>query len=143
MTAFLALIRKDLLVFFQDRRAVLMTFVAPILIGSFFGYVFGGTSRSGEPGKITSPGSRSGKGRGRQRSDRQAERGKIIVWYSLPPWTKPAAWFRKGKAPSQSSFPIISAGPHHAPSSTRRKAESSLIFQTLRTRLKPAWSREC
>lgn len=53
MTAFLALVRKDLLVFFQDRRAVLMTFVAPILIGSFFGYVFGGTSKSNNPGRIT------------------------------------------------------------------------------------------
>jgi ABC-2 type transport system permease protein len=30
-----------------------MSFVAPILIGSFFGYVFGGQSRSGEQGKVT------------------------------------------------------------------------------------------
>ena len=42
MIAFLALIRKDLRIFFQDRRAVIMSFVAPILIGTFFGYVFGG-----------------------------------------------------------------------------------------------------
>lgn len=53
MTAFLALIRKDIRIFFQDRRAVIMSFVAPILIGSFFGYVFGGTSRSGESGRTT------------------------------------------------------------------------------------------
>jgi ABC-2 type transport system permease protein len=53
MTAFLALIRKDLRIFFQDRRAVIMSFVAPILIGSFFGYVFGGMSRSGDPGRTT------------------------------------------------------------------------------------------
>ncbi len=53
MTTLLALIRKDLLIFFQDRRAVIMSFVAPILIGSFFGYVFGGQSRSGEQGKVT------------------------------------------------------------------------------------------
>lgn len=53
MTAFLALIRKDLRIFLQDRRAVIMSFVAPILIGSFFGYVFGGTSRSKDPGKVT------------------------------------------------------------------------------------------
>ena len=44
MTAFLALVRKDIRIFLQDRRAVIMSFVAPILIGSFFGYVFGGTS---------------------------------------------------------------------------------------------------
>jgi len=50
MIAFLALIRKDLRIFFQDRRAVIMSFVAPILIGTFFGYVFGGDgSRYNEP----------------------------------------------------------------------------------------------
>jgi ABC-2 type transport system permease protein len=49
MTAFLALIRKDIRIFFQDRRAVIMSFLAPILIGSFFGYVFGGISRNGDP----------------------------------------------------------------------------------------------
>jgi ABC-2 type transport system permease protein len=53
MTAFLALIRKDIRIFFQDRRAVIMSFAAPILIGSFFGYVFGGMSRSSDPGRIT------------------------------------------------------------------------------------------
>lgn len=52
MTTLLALIRKDLLIFFQDRRAVIMSFIAPILIGSFFGYVFGGQSRSEEMGKV-------------------------------------------------------------------------------------------
>jgi ABC-2 type transport system permease protein len=52
MITLLALIRKDLRIFFQDRRAVIMSFVAPILIGSFFGYVFGGPSRSEEQGKV-------------------------------------------------------------------------------------------
>jgi ABC-2 type transport system permease protein len=52
MITLLALIRKDLRIFFQDRRAVVMSFVAPILIGSFFGYVFGGQSRSEEQGKV-------------------------------------------------------------------------------------------
>ncbi|MBI2687024.1 MAG: ABC-2 transporter permease [Acidobacteria bacterium] len=42
MTAFWALVIKDLRLFFGDRRAVIMSFIAPILIGSFFGYVFGG-----------------------------------------------------------------------------------------------------
>src|SRR5262249_49429600 len=53
MTAFLALIRKDIRIFFQDRRAVIMAFIAPILIGSFFGFVFGGASRSNDPGRVT------------------------------------------------------------------------------------------
>jgi ABC-2 type transport system permease protein len=41
-TAFRALVRKDMRIFFSDRRAVLMSFVAPIAIASFFGYLFGG-----------------------------------------------------------------------------------------------------
>lgn len=44
LTAFFALVRRDLRLFFQDRRAMLMSFVAPILIASFFGYLFGGAS---------------------------------------------------------------------------------------------------
>jgi ABC-2 type transport system permease protein len=52
MITLLALIRKDLRIFFGDRRAVIMSFVAPILIGSFFGYVFGGQARSEEQGKV-------------------------------------------------------------------------------------------
>ena len=47
MTAFLALIKKDLTLFLLDRRAVIMSFAAPILIGSFFGYVFSGQSGAG------------------------------------------------------------------------------------------------
>ena len=41
---FTALVRRDLRLFFLDRRAVTMSFVAPILIGSFFGYLFGNVS---------------------------------------------------------------------------------------------------
>ena len=37
-----ALVRRDLRLFFVDRRAVLMSFLAPIVIASFFGYIFGG-----------------------------------------------------------------------------------------------------
>ena len=50
-TAFLALVRRDLQLFFTDRRAVIMSFVAPILIGSFFGYLFGGVADRG-PSRI-------------------------------------------------------------------------------------------
>jgi ABC-2 type transport system permease protein len=45
MSAFVALIRRDLMLFFMDRRAVVMAFVAPILIASFFGYLFGGVTK--------------------------------------------------------------------------------------------------
>src|SRR4051794_19879919 len=51
MTAFTALVRRDLRLFFLDKRAMTMSFAAPILIGSFFGYLFGGVTNR-EPSKI-------------------------------------------------------------------------------------------
>src|ERR1035438_6017505 len=51
-TAFQALVGRDLRLFFMDKRAVTMSFAAPILIGSFFGYIFGGVSSDSPPSKI-------------------------------------------------------------------------------------------
>jgi ABC-2 type transport system permease protein len=48
----LAMVRKDLLLFFSDRRAVIMSFVAPIAIASFFGSVFSGANTTGAPQRI-------------------------------------------------------------------------------------------
>lgn len=42
MTALIALIRKDLILFLVDRRALLLNLVMPILLGAFFGFVTGG-----------------------------------------------------------------------------------------------------
>jgi ABC-2 type transport system permease protein len=44
-SAFAALVRRDIRLFFMDRRAVVMAFVAPVLIASFFGYLFGGVTK--------------------------------------------------------------------------------------------------
>lgn len=41
MNALYALVRKDLLLYFRNRRAVLMSIAAPILIAAFFGSLFG------------------------------------------------------------------------------------------------------
>jgi ABC-2 type transport system permease protein len=43
MNAFIALIRKDLVLYFSNRRAVIMSIAAPILIAAFFGSLFGGS----------------------------------------------------------------------------------------------------
>ncbi|MFG5408288.1 ABC transporter permease [Piscinibacter sakaiensis] len=45
MSILLALVRKDLLLFLRNRRAVLMTVAAPILIAAFFGSLFGANAR--------------------------------------------------------------------------------------------------
>jgi ABC-2 type transport system permease protein len=46
-----AMVRKDLLLFVSDRRALIMAFIAPIAIASFFGSLFGGNGNS-EPARI-------------------------------------------------------------------------------------------
>lgn len=43
MTALIALVRKDLLLFLGDRRALLLNLLMPIVLGAFFGYLFGGS----------------------------------------------------------------------------------------------------
>ena len=42
LVAFRALVRKDVLSFVRDRRAVVFNVLTPILIAAFFGYLFGG-----------------------------------------------------------------------------------------------------
>lgn len=45
MQALLALVRAEIRLHFSNRRAVLMSIVAPILIAAFFGSLFGGSSK--------------------------------------------------------------------------------------------------
>ena len=52
LTQILAMVRKDLQVHYSDRRAVIMSFVAPIAIASFLGAITGGSGAPGEPAKI-------------------------------------------------------------------------------------------
>ncbi len=49
MTALIALVRKDLILFLADRRALILSLIMPVVLGAFFGYLFGG---SGSPDKI-------------------------------------------------------------------------------------------
>jgi ABC-2 type transport system permease protein len=50
VSALFALVRTDLALFFQNRRAVIMSIAAPILIAAFFGYLF--SDRSTGPTRI-------------------------------------------------------------------------------------------
>lgn len=50
MSAFLALVRKDLILYFSNRRALIITLAAPIAIAAFFGSLFGGGER--KPSKV-------------------------------------------------------------------------------------------
>jgi ABC-2 type transport system permease protein len=49
----LAMVRKDLLLFFSDRRSVIVSFVVPIAIASFFGALFTGPSQNSEQARIS------------------------------------------------------------------------------------------
>ncbi len=51
MTALMALIRKDLVLYFSNRRALLVTVAAPIAIAAFFGSLFG-NSGDKTPSKV-------------------------------------------------------------------------------------------
>src|SRR5664279_1240993 len=42
LAAFSALVRKDLVLYFSNRRALVMSIAAPIVIAAFFGSIFGG-----------------------------------------------------------------------------------------------------
>ena len=46
-TALVALVRKDLILYFSNRRAVLVTVAAPIAIAAFFGTLFGNSNDKG------------------------------------------------------------------------------------------------
>jgi len=50
MNAFVALVRKDLVLYFSNRRALVMSIAAPILIAAFFGSLFG--SRDSKPAHV-------------------------------------------------------------------------------------------
>ena len=52
MTALLAIVRKDLKLFLSDRRALIMSFAAPIALASFFGFVFSSQGMDDERGRI-------------------------------------------------------------------------------------------
>lgn len=52
MVTFWALVRKDLRLFFSDRRAVVVGLLVPILCGSFFGYLFGGQGGKTETSRM-------------------------------------------------------------------------------------------
>jgi ABC-2 type transport system permease protein len=49
---FRAMVRKDLLLFFSDRRSVIVSFVVPIAIASFFGAIFSGPGKNTERARI-------------------------------------------------------------------------------------------
>ena len=52
MITFWALVRKDLQLFFSDRRAVVVGLLVPIFCGSFFGYLFGGRGGNTETSRM-------------------------------------------------------------------------------------------
>lgn len=53
LTPLLAIVRKDLQLFFTDRRAVILTFAVPIAIASFMGAVLPGAGRQSQRARVT------------------------------------------------------------------------------------------
>ena len=46
MTALIALIRKDLILYLNDKRALLLHLLMPVVLAAFFGSLFGGSPES-------------------------------------------------------------------------------------------------
>ncbi|HSZ10046.1 MAG TPA: ABC transporter permease [Steroidobacteraceae bacterium] len=49
LTAFRALVRKDIALFVRDRRALVVSVLTPIVVAAFFGFLFGSTGSGGNP----------------------------------------------------------------------------------------------
>jgi ABC-2 type transport system permease protein len=52
LTAFVAMVRKDLQLFFSDRRAVIVSFAVPIFIGAFIGSLTNDMGNSNQPARV-------------------------------------------------------------------------------------------
>jgi ABC-2 type transport system permease protein len=53
MPKLIALARKDVQLFFADKKAMMISFLVPIFIGSFFSMVMGGSSSNSGPKRLT------------------------------------------------------------------------------------------
>ena len=49
LTAFRALVRKDIAIFLRDRRALVVSVLTPIVVAGFFGFLFAGPGSGGSP----------------------------------------------------------------------------------------------
>ena len=84
LTPFLAMVRKDLQLFFSDRRAVIMSFVVPIAIASFFGSIFSGPRQQRRAGADRRRHRRSGRQRDLEGHRRRRRRRTRICRCSTP-----------------------------------------------------------
>src|SRR6476661_5389179 len=75
MDALKALVRKDIVLYFSNRRALLVTLAAPILIAAFFGSVLGGAPK--KPTRVPVAGEDAPKSMFRTR----AKKPEILVRY--------------------------------------------------------------
>ena len=140
-TAFAALVRRDLRLFFLDKRAMTMSFLAPILIGSFFGYLFGGVTKDRTPSKIAVAVDRSGWQRDFEARRGGAERGSVARGERRGRWRRRAASVRAGKTTVGAVIPAGFGEPRGAGLLPRRRTvPRSSCSTTRRTRRSWRWS---
>jgi hypothetical protein len=139
MIPFLALVRKDLKLFFHDRKAVVVGLVAPIVLASFFGYLFGGQGGDAETSKvpvlvIDQDGSDISRGLITQLG---GDKNLDVKPSSL--WTPRARPFARGRRPPRSSSPKISAGTRDTRSLPARTNPNSACSTIHPTTWNSAW----
>jgi ABC-2 type transport system permease protein len=129
MIPFLALVRKDLKLFFNDRKAVVVGLLVPIVLASFFGYMFGGQSGKAETSKvpvlvIDQDGSDIYRG---------------LITQLGPRWTPRVRPFARARRPSRLSSPKISARMPDTRCSQAKTNLNSVCSTTLPTTWNSAW----
>ena len=110
MRPMLAMIRKDLQLFLTDRRAVIMSLVAPIAIASFFGSIFSGGG-SASVAKIPVADGRPGQQRGLARHPGRARADDKYLTFTTPTADEARDGVKRGTITVAVVIPAVSARP--------------------------------
>jgi ABC-2 type transport system permease protein len=103
LRAFAALVRKDLALFFSDRKAVLLSLAAPIAIAAFFGFLFSGSSSDNAPIAVLVA-DEDGSSLSREIAARLSSDGALSV-RQVPGASEAREEVRRGKASAAVAFP--------------------------------------
>jgi len=131
--AFLALVLKDLKIYVSDPRAVIFSILAPILIASFFGYIFAGEGRE-EVGRVkVLLADRDGSAISKELASRLAADPALDIETSAPERLREAV--RRGRAAVAIDLPPgfgADAGQAFFGDPTRKKPRLAMLYDPTR-----------
>ncbi len=131
--AFLALVLKDVKIYVSDPRAVIFSILAPILIASFFGYIFAGEGREAVGRVKVLLADRDGSAVSKDLASRLAADPALEVETSAPEVVREA--IRRGKAAAAIDLPPgfgTEAAQSFFGDPTRRKPRLAMLYDPTR-----------